>query len=59
MKKKITHSVLFVAVLAGTTALTLFARQGELIIYDLQFRISGGDRSPVSDRNVWRNVPYE
>ena len=34
-------------------------RQGELIIYDLQFRISGGDRSPVSDRNVWRNVPYE
>ena len=44
MKKKITHSVLFVAVLAGTTALTLFA---------------GGDRSPVSDRNVWRNVPYE
>ena len=56
MKKKITHSVLFVAVLAGTTALTLFAGRGN---YDLQFRISGGDRSPVSDRNVWRNVPYE
>ena len=48
MKKKITHSVLFV-----------ICRQGELIIYDLQFRISGGDRSPVSDRNVWWNVPYE
>ena len=29
------------------------------MIYDLQFRISGGDRSPVSDRNVWWNVPYE
>ena len=59
MKKKITHSVLFVAVLAGTTALTLFAGRGNLSSTDLQFRISGGDRSPVSDRNVWRNVPYE
>ena len=59
MKKKTSHSVLFVAVLAGTTALTLFAGRGKLIIYDLQFCISGGDRSPVSDRNVWRNVPYE
>ena len=59
MKKKITHSVLFVAVLAGNHCFDFICRQGELIIYDLQFRISGGDRSPVSDRNVWRNVPYE
>ena len=37
MKKKITHSVLFVAVLAGTTALTLFAGRGNLssTIYNL------------------------
>ena len=49
MKKKITHSVLFVAVLAGTTALTLFAGRGNLssTIYNFVFR------------NVWRNVPYE
>ena len=59
MKKKITHSVLFVAVLAGTTALTLFAGRGNLSSTIYNFRISGGDRSPVSDRNVWRNVPYE
>ena len=50
MKKKITHSVLFVAVLAGTTALTLFAGRGNLSSTIYNF---------VSDRNVWRNVPYE
>ena len=39
MKKKITHSVLFVAVLAGTTALTLFAGRGNLssTIYNFVF----------------------
>ena len=39
MKKKITHSVLFVAVLAGTTALTLFAGRGDLssTIYNFVF----------------------
>ena len=52
MKKKITHSVLFVAVLAGTTALTLFAGRGNLSSTIYNF-------SPVSDRNVWWNVPYE
>ena len=39
MKKKITHSILFVAVLAGTTALTLFAGRGNLssTIYNFVF----------------------
>ena len=39
MKKKITHSVLFVAVLAGTTGLTLFAGRGNLssTIYNFVF----------------------
>lgn len=38
-EKKITHSVLFVAVLAGTTALTLFAGRGNLssTIYNFVF----------------------
>ena len=39
MKKKITHSVLFVAVLAGTTALTLYAGRGNVssTIYNFVF----------------------
>ena len=51
-EEKITHSVLFVAVLAGTTALTLFAGRGNLSSTIYNFVFSGGDRSPVSDRNV-------